>query len=791
MSALLDLKTKLKDLKFGNDQPQYGSSDQPYVQTYIPKTPLLLNLTGPGYPLYTPGGTSWGSDYPIRGGQIKFQVGQDTFTVSNDIDKTRIAMFLNDKQRGTMFIQKQIGLQLSNPKIETGKATLFGVGQIVPLSGLLENTRVYNRGINTLAQVGVSGTGVHAVRHGNIPFNPFQDNYYSTVNKQNVFGNEMGSKINRLVMLTALKMMPDQNANFVNPLNFPIDVNVANSLGISYNKNLLFQYLGGPGSTYGVGSTTINRYVDTSYLADQNPKVPNEIKNKYIKYGKYNTAGEIVPTNKLNVEAKPESPVSNRLLLLKESKISGTKDSYGDYAPSDVQTLNVPGLRIGGSPSTINFSSKISQLKDWGISLNNRLLFYYDGGPGAITKNEETGQITVDKENTGIRRYTDTTLVSSNRTMTYASLANQSINDAKYKTHKDGVISEKNMEIQDFRQGLTSDGFRWKESDSLDYKFYLPKSKVDKLNSLYPIYFDNSKAPWEVDVVSYKSSEDIIKFVFEAVSNNNPSISTALFFRAFLTSQISDNNTATWNSFKYAGRGENFYTYQGFERNISFAFRAYASSEQEMKAMYNRLNNLISQVYPDYSADNIMRAPIMRLTIGDYINRMPGFLQNVNITVDQNSSWEILDDATHSQLPHMVDVNVTFIPILSELPRRANTLKDPYMPSIIANNGKMINPILGREAPAEDPGVIVSKDPTLNENELANYLQKVENNKLSKYNSLSEEYKQDRALEEMVANIGTEESDPAGDPLPWHNAYVNEYALTKNDMTGTTTAFPD
>lgn len=673
MSALLDLKTNLKDLKFGNDQPQYGSSDQPYVQTYIPKTPLLLNLTGPGYPLYTPGGTSWGSDYPIRGGQIKFQIGQDTFTVSNDIDKTRIARFLKDKQRGTMFIQKQIGLQLSNPKIETGKATLFGVGQIVPLSGLLENTRVYNRGINTLAQVGVSGTGVHAVRHGNIPFNPFQDNYYSTVNKQNVFGNEMGSKINRLVMLTALKMVPNQNANFVNPLNFPIDVNVANSLGISYNKNLLFQYLGGPGSTYGVGSTTINRYVDTSYLADQNPRIPEQIRKRYADYGKVNTAGQSMPTNELNVEAKPDLPVSNRLLLLRESKITGNRDSYGDYEPNSA------------------IQQYFGRNSQWGISTNNRLLFFYTGGPGAITKNEKTGQISVDKENTGIRRYTDTTVVKSSFAANYNRLAAQTINKNVYNTidpNETGIVKAKNRDIQDYKAipqwTTTSED---KNSKPLDYRFYvgLPGRRIDKLNKMYPFWFKNDSDPWNAKTDPYSSKDDLIKFVFEAVSNNDPSISTAIFFRAHLNGSITDNNTATWNSFKYAGRGENFYTYQGFDRSINFSFKVYASSQGEMRPMYNRLNNLISQVYPDYSSAGIMRAPVMRLTIGDYIKRMPGFLQNVNITVDQNSSWEVLEEGLYSQLPHMIDVNVSFTPILSQLPARANSIRTPYMPSIIAN----------------------------------------------------------------------------------------------------------
>ena len=69
-----------------------------------------------------------------------------------------------------------------------------------------------------------------------------------------------------------------------------------------------------------------------------------------------------------------------------------------------------------------------------------------------------------------------------------------------------------------------------------------------------------------------EEAKDIIKFAFEAISNDNPSKTTALVFRAFL-SGISDNHTADYNTFRYLGRGENFRTYQGFDRTVSFSFK--------------------------------------------------------------------------------------------------------------------------------------------------------------------------------------------------------------------------
>ncbi len=517
---LINLQSNLKNLRFGNDRPGYGSSGLPYIQTIMPDTP---NPTGNTLPIYRAGSTG-GLDFPIRGGQLEFNLGSQSFTVSSKIDRSRIKKFFEDKPRGTAFIQKQVGLQLSNPKIETGN-TLFGIPQGLPYPGLLENTRVYNLGANTLAQVGVSGTGFHANRAGLVPFNPFEKFYYSIVNAQNV-NNQKAS--NRLYNLLGLKMTTGDP--FANPANVP-DINLVNTLGISLNRNMIFQYLGGPNSVYGIGTTTIPRVVDTTRL-------------------------------------RSSTAMNYDQLLAQKSNLNNPVPQLQDFRNQ------LPGLTgFGGVPNYI----------PWG---NN----------------------TVDK-----RFYT--------------------VQAGRYK---------------------------------------------DKMNTLYPFLFRNDQAPWEVQQ-NKDSSQDLIKFVFEAISNDAPTYSTAIFFRAFLTAGITDTNNAELNSFKYIGRGENFFTYQGFTRTVGFSFRVAAQSREDLRPLYNKLNMLMGQVYPDYSPNQgIMRAPVVRVTIGDYLYRVPGFIESINMTVDNNTPWEINVENDQSgniaQLPQVVDVAVTFRPILDVLPKRPNTV---------------------------------------------------------------------------------------------------------------------
>jgi hypothetical protein len=203
---------------------------------------------------------------------------------------------------------------------------------------------------------------------------------------------------------------------------------------------------------------------------------------------------------------------------------------------------------------------------------------------------------------------------------------------------------------------------------------------VKSIESMYPTVFKSDTDPWKK--LGYNDS---IKLGFECMSNDYTDYSVALIFRALLSNGFSDNNSAALNSFRYMGRGEEFHTYQGFTRQISFSFKIVAFSRSELKVMYNKLNHLISQVYPDYSENtNVMRAPLIKLTLGDYFYRVPGFIESVNVTADNSTTWEInleeklgLDSTSAVQeLPHVLEVAISFKPIHNILPKRASFTLD-------------------------------------------------------------------------------------------------------------------
>ena len=162
------------------------------------------------------------------------------------------------------------------------------------------------------------------------------------------------------------------------------------------------------------------------------------------------------------------------------------------------------------------------------------------------------------------------------------------------------------------------------------------------------------------------SATDIIPFSFNVWTPGNTD-GKFIYFRAFLDS-FSDNFTGNWNSTKFIGRGDNLITYNGFERGINFGFKIAAFSKADIVPLYDKLNYLVGSTAPSYSSKTFMKGTFVSLTIGDYIVRQDGVIENIGLTWQTSYPWEIDAEST-KRLPHILDVSVSFKPIHSFVPQ--------------------------------------------------------------------------------------------------------------------------
>ena len=200
---------------------------------------------------------------------------------------------------------------------------------------------------------------------------------------------------------------------------------------------------------------------------------------------------------------------------------------------------------------------------------------------------------------------------------------------------------------------------------------------MDKINSLYLYKSEN--------VTTDPRKNDLVKFRIAIIDNDNPTLKTFAHFRALINS-FSNNMNSSWSNFKYAGRGEDFYTYNGFSEQFSLSFTVMAQSIQELSIMYQKLNYIKSTLAPDYSKSGYMRGNIAQLTMGGYLYEAPGIIESFNITVPNDTPWEIAIPASQAQsteaqgsngftdsnvkeLPHRLEVSMDFKPIYKFLPK--------------------------------------------------------------------------------------------------------------------------
>ena len=170
-------------------------------------------------------------------------------------------------------------------------------------------------------------------------------------------------------------------------------------------------------------------------------------------------------------------------------------------------------------------------------------------------------------------------------------------------------------------------------------------------------------------------TRDFIKFYFTGPSLHNGSneIDDIMVFRAAITS-LEDTFSPNWEDVQMIGRADPNYHYNGFNRSMQMSFDIYATSRDELKPIWRKLNALASYTTPTYDTKTIgLVAPWMRITIGDLLVQQPVLIDSLSYTLaDTDTTWEtnIEDDPEMKQVPRKISVSLGLKVITEYLPQK-------------------------------------------------------------------------------------------------------------------------
>ena len=534
----------------------------------------------PGTLTEIPGNLTSNEDFLLRGGA--------NAVLDTGVDVLRLGKYFTDLKSpsGFLFTAKQnllsrvgVATQASSD-IDWTNAPL-NEGSYTPLS--------------TLAQAGINFTGGHVNKQG-VPF--ASPKTYLSVNTK-VIGEPSGEG-NRLVDFLKTKQ-----------------------IGISDSITNLYSYSGGPGSDLGIGKTIIE-------FATTNTKEPLRTGvNSGLNFNTYQVGLANSNTERENIPL--ELNLTGRSFYSPLTSNGVTTIFKNEFNPESIEI----GLNNGdnggfGRNFEISVYNKFSvnDNSTFPLQSTNRI---YDNGTKTWdqekieeqeNKNNSTKSTTPD-----LQDFRKPLLKDAKGESTIMGLA-PSYNPAKRRT----IDNEEGTS----RINMRSPGAKGNVIDYSQGKLSLvtgePLGAADKINAL-PIYKSSA-------VIADPIKNDLVKFRIAAIDNNDPSSKEFIHFRAFIDS-FSDSYNANWSSQKYMGRGEPFYKYDSFSRDINLSFTVAAQSREEMMIMYKKLNFLASNLAPDYTDAGYMAGPLVQLTLGGWCYELPGFIKSLTLDVPQESPWEI------------------------------------------------------------------------------------------------------------------------------------------------------
>ena len=230
------------------------------------------------------------------------------------------------------------------------------------------------------------------------------------------------------------------------------------------------------------------------------------------------------------------------------------------------------------------------------------------------------------------------------RTLPYSQLITKFSNTGIGHFHPAGIADKNSLSefLKDEKASTLGDyGVKLVDEIAEDAKLGRWKSsrKSDKVTIHRPHHDDNNLR------------DDFVPFAFHDVYNKKH-----IQFRAILGA-ITDTVRPEYDPIRYLGRADQVYIYKGAIRNINFTFKYAAFTKQELVVGWEKLNYLVGLAYPSGYESGRMVTPLIELTLGGMFDRAPGLINNISLTVTDQSPWDINPEF---ELPKYVEASVDF-----------------------------------------------------------------------------------------------------------------------------------
>ena len=635
---------------------KFSLRDDAHQTTYMLQPYILRGIQRKGNekPQYWGFGSRSGfDDGLIRGGVV---------TVLDRIvaDTVRIAKWMASP-KGLLWIVKQIGLGLTNPKVEA-------------VGGVFGRVTRIHLGVTSLLSVPGTALGLHFTRHG-IPFLNEIASYENVIKfKQGVLtGNPKYSRLGDLLDDYAVAL----------PKNKFDDVKSFLKIVRSKTEFNSLSGLAGPASVYGIGYTSIRRVVDT-----RSDAIANATNNYFLQvYTDVKQYASQLSTQPNNNTLSPTKDATKNTAALVDDLVTGFGADRRESLKHKIEqpTVSTPGASAYSTGVDISTAKTRSNVYTSEVTtptgINNYLTLSYDRIPKDKKSFRDFRRDIYTEGDANFRNILGTAVLLADGTIAKPNLEQEDVPDNFVQHYdKDNLETRYGFGTQgkqgtDTTPSIGKGSFlaagtqfaRNSDKNNKTGRFILARNDKFRGDKITAIDISSNKIPLLEDKKEYSSdgtskAEDLIKFWFEDGVKGQ----SIMPFRCTITG-LSDTFSPGWSPIAIMGRPDGAALYTSFERSISFSFTAHATSRSEMIPMWRKLNYLASYTMPDYNAaGGKPSGPFMRITIGDLYYKCPGYITSLSYTFPDEGSWDIAadfdanDNPDPKQLPMSVEVSMGY-----------------------------------------------------------------------------------------------------------------------------------